>query len=141
MEEPKRITRTLQAFRERGVRIALDDFGTGYSSLNYLRSLPLDILKIDRSFVSEIGSVRTGSPLVRAILSMAEALQLTCVAEGIETRSQLEFLTRLGCPEAQGYLIARPMSADSLDAWVAERTARALSYSRRHADLPAQPAR
>jgi diguanylate cyclase (GGDEF)-like protein len=118
MDQPASVTRALHAFRERGLRIALDDFGTGYSSLSYLRTLPLDVLKVDRSFVKEIGASHGSSSLVRAILSMAQALGLECVGEGIETEAQRSFLGANRCQEAQGYLIARPMSVPDFDQWM-----------------------
>jgi diguanylate cyclase (GGDEF)-like protein len=121
LAEPERVIATLAAFRERGMRLALDDFGTGYSSLSYLRRLPLDVLKIDRSFVSEIGVSQHGNSLINAIVSMAAALGLTCVAEGLETDEQLAFLGANRCQEVQGYLVARPMPAADFERWVPPR--------------------
>ncbi|MCU0758273.1 MAG: EAL domain-containing protein [Steroidobacteraceae bacterium] len=121
LAEPERVVAALAAFRERGMRLALDDFGTGYSSLSYLRRLPLDVLKIDRSFVAEIGVGRHGNSLINAIVSMAGALGLTCVAEGLETDAQLTFLGASGCQEVQGYLLARPMPAADFERWVPPR--------------------
>jgi diguanylate cyclase (GGDEF)-like protein len=116
----ERVQSVLAAFRERGVRLALDDFGTGFSSLSYLKSLPLDVLKIDRSFVADIGVSDSGSSLVLAILQMAHALGLECVAEGVEDPRQLQFLAEHGCREVQGFLLARPMPADEFERWFAE---------------------
>jgi len=121
LAEPEKVIAALEAFRSRGMRLALDDFGTGYSSLSYLRRLPLDVLKIDRSFVSEIGVSRHGNSLINAIVSMAAALGLTCVAEGLETEDQLAFLGVNRCQEVQGYLIARPMPAADFERWVPPR--------------------
>ncbi len=118
MAQPEKVIETLQAFRQRGMRLALDDFGTGYSSLSYLRKLPLDVLKIDRSFVMEIGRSRNSNSLVNAIVSMAAALGLTCVAEGIEEDAQLQFLGANRCQEVQGFLIARPMPVAEFERWV-----------------------
>ena len=118
MAQPEKVIETLQAFRQRGMRLALDDFGTGYSSLSYLRKLPLDVLKIDRSFVMEIGLSRNSNSLVNAIVSMAAALGLTCVAEGIEEDAQLQFLGANRCQEVQGFLIARPMPVAEFERWV-----------------------
>jgi diguanylate cyclase (GGDEF)-like protein len=112
------VIRTLQALRDRGLRLALDDFGTGFSSLSYLRQLPLDVLKIDRSFVMDIGASQSGSSLVNAILFMAHALGLSCVAEGVEFESQLHFLAANHCHEVQGYLLARPMAATDFERWI-----------------------
>lgn len=118
MSHPDLVINTLHAFRERGLKLALDDFGTGFSSLSYLRKLPLDILKIDRSFVSDIGVTHSGSALVNAILFMAHALGLSCVAEGVETEAQLSFLTANHCHEGQGYLLARPMAVNDFEQWL-----------------------
>jgi diguanylate cyclase (GGDEF)-like protein/PAS domain S-box-containing protein len=94
--------------RDLGVKIAIDDFGTGYSSLAYLRDLPVDLLKIDRSFVNRIGSNERDEAVLGTLVSLAEQLTLGTVAEGVETPEQLAALTRLGCTHAQGYLLARP---------------------------------
>jgi diguanylate cyclase (GGDEF)-like protein len=94
-----------------GVRIAVDDFGTGYSSLSYLRHFPIDILKIDQSFVTAIGEDPQARALVRAIISIAEALDLDTVAEGVETLAQLRVLSELGCGVVQGYYFSRPEPA------------------------------
>ena len=118
MSRPEVVISTLHAFRDRGLRLALDDFGTGFSSLSYLRKLPLDVLKIDRSFVSDIGVTQSGSSLVNAILFMAHALGLNCVAEGVEQEEQLNFLAANHCHEAQGYLLARPMPASDFEHWL-----------------------
>lgn len=118
MSRPELVINALHAFRERGMHLALDDFGTGFSSLSYLRKLPLDVLKIDRSFVSDIGVTQSGSSLVNAILFMAHALGLNCVAEGVEQESQLHFLAANHCHEVQGYLLARPMAASDLERWL-----------------------
>ncbi|HEX8497584.1 MAG TPA: EAL domain-containing protein [Actinomycetales bacterium] len=99
----------LHALRDLGVRIALDDFGTGYSCLSYLRSLPVDVLKIDRSFVS--GTTTGDVPLVRTVVGLGHALGLSTTAEGIETHDQWQMLRGLGCRSGQGYYFARPLSA------------------------------
>ena len=104
----------LDPLREAGVRIALDDFGTGYSSLQYLRDLPVDLVKIDRSFVAGLGSSDDGA-LARAIVGLADALSLRTVAEGVETEVQLEILREMGCDALQGFLLGRPLPADELD--------------------------
>jgi diguanylate cyclase (GGDEF)-like protein/PAS domain S-box-containing protein len=104
----------LVALRGVGVRLVIDDFGTGYSSLARLRRLPLDGLKIDRSFVSGLGSVAVDTAIVEAVLTMAAALRLPVVAEGVETHEQARMLRNLGCPRSQGFLHGRPMGSDEL---------------------------
>jgi EAL domain-containing protein (putative c-di-GMP-specific phosphodiesterase class I) len=114
----------LERLRHLGVHLAIDDFGTGYSSLAYLHELPVDELKIDRSFVSRLDGPGRDDHLVEAIIRMARALTLHVVAEGVETDDQLGRLTGLGCPTVQGYLIARPQPpADFVDLVAAERRA------------------
>jgi EAL domain-containing protein (putative c-di-GMP-specific phosphodiesterase class I) len=98
--------------RRLGVQLSIDDFGTGYSSLAYLHQLPVDELKIDRSFISQLDRDPRDRHLVEAINAMARALNLIVVAEGVETAAQLEMLAEIGCGNAQGYLIARPQTAD-----------------------------
>jgi Amt family ammonium transporter len=98
-----------------GVRLAVDDFGTGYSSLSYLQRFPIDILKIDRAFVSAIEPATSKASLVRTIVSLAQTLGLEAVAEGVETAAQAEILADLGCALAQGYHFARPMDGDAVE--------------------------
>jgi diguanylate cyclase len=98
----------LTALQQVGVGLSVDDFGTGYSSLAYLKRFPVDELKIDRSFVDGLGAEPEDTAIVRAIVSLASALNLTPVAEGVETSLQLETLLELGCGRAQGYLFSRP---------------------------------
>ncbi|GAA2483044.1 hypothetical protein Ahu01nite_071540 [Winogradskya humida] len=101
----------LRTLRTHGIRIAIDDFGTGYSSLQYLTRLPVDILKIDRSFVAELNGTPGGAAVTEAIIHLARALTLTTVAEGIETPAQAAELQSLGCDKGQGYLYAEPLPA------------------------------
>jgi diguanylate cyclase len=105
----------LRALRSYGIRIAIDDFGTGYSSLHYLTRMPVDILKIDRSFVSELNGTPEGVAVTEAVLRLSQALHLTTIAEGIETEEQATELRTLGCGRGQGYLYAPPLPADQLD--------------------------
>jgi diguanylate cyclase (GGDEF)-like protein len=105
---------TLAQLHEMGVKISIDDFGTGYSSLMYLKRLPATELKIDRGFVRELERDSEDAAIVSAIVALGQTLNLQIVAEGVETREQQEFLTRLGCDSLQGFLLGRPMSADSL---------------------------
>ena len=106
---------SLLAIRALGVTIAIDDFGTGFSSLNYLAKLPVDTLKIDRSFVVEMVSAAGGLTLVSVIINLARALKLNTVAEGVETEEQLQQLRSLGCDEMQGYLFGKPVPVESFE--------------------------
>ena len=116
----------LTSLRDVGVGLALDDFGVGFSSLNYLRHLPFDRLKIDRSFIAESVQNADAGAIVRAILGLARDLRLRVTAEGIETEEQLRFLRENHCGEAQGYLIGKPMAADAVAAYL-DRPARDLA--------------
>lgn len=118
MEDPKQAIATLKACRQIGASIFVDDFGTGYSSLSYLSALPLDVLKIDRSFVKDITTNGHNLLIATATINLAHALGLKVVAEGIETSEQKEALTILGCDKAQGYYFAKPMPLESLVEWL-----------------------
>ncbi|MBY6015104.1 EAL domain-containing protein [Qipengyuania gaetbuli] len=107
----------LHKLRDLGVRIALDDFGTGYSSLSYLRSFPFDKVKIDRSFVTDLANGENGHAIIRAITTLAEALGMETLAEGVEDIEQLDILRREGCRSIQGFLLSRPMSAQQVQSW------------------------
>ncbi|MFI4975736.1 MAG: putative bifunctional diguanylate cyclase/phosphodiesterase [Caulobacterales bacterium] len=113
---------TLNAIRRMGFSIALDDFGTGYSSLSYLRRFPVDKIKIDRSFVSHLGKRPESSAIVKAIVDLAEALELKVLAEGVETKAQVERLAQVGCFLYQGYFYSPPVSTDAIDDMLAGRT-------------------
>jgi diguanylate cyclase (GGDEF)-like protein/PAS domain S-box-containing protein len=117
MENPEDAVRVMHNLRAAGLRISIDDFGTGYSSLSYLTRLPLSALKIDRSFVRDIGAGAQGAAIVRAIIDMAQNLCLTVIAEGVETEEQAAFLRQHGCELAQGFLFSRPLPASELAAW------------------------
>ena len=112
MADVRRNIISLQAIRAIGVSIAIDDFGTGFSSLSYLAKLPLDVLKIDRSFIVGMTASPQGLSLVATIINLAHSLKLTVVAEGVETEEQLRLLRLLGCDEMQGYLFSRPMPSE-----------------------------
>jgi diguanylate cyclase (GGDEF)-like protein/PAS domain S-box-containing protein len=116
VEEAGASLAALEGLKLLGVRLAIDDFGTGYSSLSYLSRLPIDVLKIDRSFVADIGTSRQAAALVRSIVKIGQTLHLETVAEGVETEEQLDRLVRLGAKLGQGYLFARPLEAVELAA-------------------------
>ena len=107
---------TMRQIKSLGVRLALDDFGTGYSSLSYLKRFPIDVLKIDQSFTFEVTSDDGAASITRAIIAMARSLNMTTVAEGVETREQQDFLSALGCDVMQGYHISRPLPASQITA-------------------------
>ena len=117
--DPNRTIEVLGRLHEMGVRISLDDFGTGYSSLRYLQRLPVDELKIDRSFIRGITGSDTDTSIVEATVTLARNLGLTTVAEGVECAATWEHLARLGCDVAQGYFISRPLPAGELEVWLA----------------------
>ena len=97
-----------------GLRISIDDFGTGHSCLNYLRKFPIDVLKIDKSFVNDLDSDEDSAIIVEAIISLARSLKLDTVAEGVESSHQLEFLIEHGCNVAQGYLFGKPIDRKNI---------------------------
>ncbi|HEX4188535.1 MAG TPA: EAL domain-containing protein [Solirubrobacteraceae bacterium] len=105
----------LSEIKSLGVSVAIDDFGTGYASLSHLQRMPVDILKIDRSFVAALNGAGQGRELLEAVLGVGEALSLTVIAEGVETQSQMQALLEMGCSVAQGFLMGRPCAADVLE--------------------------
>jgi diguanylate cyclase (GGDEF)-like protein/PAS domain S-box-containing protein len=112
MHDSNSTAAVLQSLSDLGVRIALDDFGTGYSSLSHLKRFPIDTLKIDQSFVRHLATDADDASIVGAVIGMGKGLQIRVVAEGVETREQLAFLRKQGCPEGQGFYFSRPMCAD-----------------------------
>jgi diguanylate cyclase (GGDEF)-like protein len=120
IRDVEKATSVLREISESGITIAIDDFGTGYSSLSVLKALPIDILKIDQSFVRDLGKDLGDNAIVAAIVNMARALALRVVAEGVETQEQLAILRELGCDEHQGYFYSRPLPADQLAAQLSE---------------------
>jgi EAL domain-containing protein (putative c-di-GMP-specific phosphodiesterase class I)/GGDEF domain-containing protein len=125
MADPQRALPVLRALSNLGVVLAVDDFGTGYSSLAYLRQLPVDEVKIDKSFVFGMGSDLGDLAVVRSIVELGHSLGLTVVAEGVEEDVARDQLAAMGCDVAQGYLISRPLSEERLEAWLQARTAQA----------------
>ncbi|KGX94064.1 hypothetical protein N781_00980 [Pontibacillus halophilus JSM 076056 = DSM 19796] len=115
MKDIEEAVRTLEMLRDLGVRIALDDFGTGLSSLNYLQRLPIDTLKIDRSFIQEIEQDRKKQSIVKSIIQLAKDLGFSVTAEGVETEKQVELLVELGCDNLQGFYYYKPMCSESVE--------------------------
>ena len=109
-----RLEAVMQSVRDLGVRMALDDFGTGFSSLLHLQGLPIDRLKVDRSFVSGLGSSDQDPTIVSTVVDLAHRLGLRVVAEGVETEAELQAVEEMGCDEAQGFLLGRPGPPSSL---------------------------
>ena len=104
----------LRSLADLGVKLAIDDFGTGYSSLSYLRKFPIDTLKIDRSFVSQMIGSSDDAAIVSAVINMSKSLRLRVIAEGVETPEQISFLQTQHCDEGQGFYFSRPVAAEAL---------------------------
>ncbi len=121
MHDPEYAQRCLRELNQLGISFALDDFGTGFSSLSNLQHLPISLVKIDKSFVQELGKSADSEHIIRAIISLAHSLQMSVVAEGVETRSQLDFLRQQQCDEIQGYYYAHPMPWDELVSFLHKR--------------------
>jgi EAL domain-containing protein (putative c-di-GMP-specific phosphodiesterase class I) len=120
MREPSAARARLQELKQLGVRIAIDDFGTGYSSLSHLQQFPVDILKIDRSFLHRMHQGSQDTALVRTIIALAKLLSLSTIAEGVEDAHQQQQLRELGCDSAQGFLFGRPMGVEEVEALLQE---------------------
>ena len=112
---------TLQSLRNLGVKISIDDFGSGYSSLSYLKNLPIDTLKIDRTFVTDLTAGSSDEAIVKTIITLAQNLRLKTIAEGVETKEQSTILSALECDEMQGYLFSKPLPAGALESFINER--------------------
>jgi len=128
MSNPDEASSALQEIRNMGFSVSIDDFGTGYSSLSYLKQFPVDALKLDRSFVSEVTTNREDAAIAQAVINIADTLGLRVVAEGVETLEQLSFLKSIGCDEIQGFFISPPVPAEEFEAMLIEQ-----SYSQRKA--------
>lgn len=122
MHDVENTARTLHAFKQMGVRLSIDDFGTGYSSLSYLKRFPLDTLKIDRSFVTDLGAGSDDGEIARAVIAMAHALGLEVVAEGVENQRQLDFMRDFKCDYVQGYFFSRPLPAEECAKFIKSRS-------------------
>jgi predicted signal transduction protein with EAL and GGDEF domain len=129
MADAARSQQVMSDLRKLGVRLSIDDYGTGYSSLAYLRALPVDELKLDRSFVGQLTSDERAAAIVRSTLQLSRDLGMTMVVEGVEDAATLDALRGWGCEFAQGYFIARPLAADVLFSWLQARTAPVLHPS------------
>lgn len=115
LENLKETIQKMQAIRQLGIHLSIDDFGTGYSSLAYLKELPVNEVKLDRSFIMRLVEEHKDRVLVATVLALAEAMEFSVIAEGVETEEQLQVLRDLGCDNFQGFLRARPMSASQLE--------------------------
>jgi len=118
IHDPETAVAMLQDLKKLGIRVAMDDFGTGYSSLRYLRELPIDVVKIDKSFIQDIPDHPDDVEIVTAIIAMARGLKMEVVAEGVETEAQLDLLDKLGCDKAQGYKCCRPLPEAAFVRWI-----------------------
>ena len=129
LEDNERAWSVLTDLKDLGIRLALDDFGTGYSSLSYLRRLPIDIVKIDQSFISDVGNAPAGPAIAAAVTNLAHVLGLTVTAEGVETQAQCDAVRAMGCDAAQGFFFARPMPASAIRAQLGAITSGPLRLS------------
>ncbi|HSG24440.1 MAG TPA: EAL domain-containing protein, partial [Azonexus sp.] len=127
MAHPEGAVQVLQRLRERGIQVAMDDFGTGHSSLAMLRTLPLNVLKLDRSFVQHLPASASDAAVADAVVTLARRLGLTVVAEGVETEAQRRFLTDIGCELLQGFFFARPLPVAEFEHWLATSGSRTLA--------------
>jgi diguanylate cyclase (GGDEF)-like protein/PAS domain S-box-containing protein len=121
MGDPNKAVAALRRLKDIGVSISLDDFGTGYSSLSYLKRFPIDVLKIDKSFVDDVTTNTADAAIALSVISLAHNLNMRVIAEGVETREQVQFLTERGCDEMQGYYFSRPVNAEAFTALLRER--------------------
>lgn len=132
MQDIVQVQRTIDGFRQLGCGISLDDFGTGYSSLSQLHSLAFTKIKIDRSFVTGLHEKPASYKIVKSLVALSMDMQLDCIVEGVETRSELDALASLGCSLVQGYFYSKPMSPASAEAWLAQEN----TTDRRQCSLP-----
>lgn len=135
MKEPEQAIEKLHELKLMGIKVAIDDFGTGYSSLNYLKRFPIDTLKIDKTFVSDVCKDPHDTAIVRAIINLGHALDLTVIAEGVETQEQLQYLSSLGCDVVQGFLFSKSLTAAAFEELLIEQR-RAAALSMNHDTAP-----
>ncbi|MGV2287915.1 EAL domain-containing protein [Trinickia sp. YCB016] len=138
MRQPEQAARWLSSLKQTGVRLSIDDFGTGYSSLAYLTRFPIDVVKIDRSFIRDIPDSRGDAQITSAVIALGHSLGLRVIAEGAETEAQVDFLRNEGCDEVQGYFFSRPIPADEVGSFVNRRLETGLAERRRPAALRVQ---
>ena len=122
MRDTGRAVNLLSTLRAQGVQVALDDFGTGYSSLAYLKHLPIDVLKIDKSFIVDLATSVQDQAIVKSVITLARSLKMQVLAEGVETKAQCDFLSQNGCDIIQGYLTSVPLNRDDFDLFMTGRS-------------------
>jgi EAL domain-containing protein (putative c-di-GMP-specific phosphodiesterase class I) len=128
MQDAEFAMETLNTLKSLGVQLAVDDFGTGYSSFSYLRKFPLDCLKVDRSFINEISPDSRNASILSALINIGKSLKHRVVAEGVETKQQLDFLQKQDCSEGQGYFFSHPVTADKFAEFLATNATHALVH-------------
>jgi EAL domain-containing protein (putative c-di-GMP-specific phosphodiesterase class I) len=121
MRDPEQAIEKLHELKLMGIKVAVDDFGTGYSSLNYLKRFPIDTLKIDKSFVADVCKDPHDTAIVRAIINLGHALDVTVIAEGVETKEQLQYLSALECDAVQGFLFSKALSVKAFEELLVEQ--------------------
>lgn len=120
MHDAEKSITTMNELRALGIQLSIDDFGTGYSSLSYLKCFPINKLKVDQSFVRNMTSNANDASIARTVVSLGQSLNLTVIAEGVETHEQLALLEQYGCDEVQGYLFSRPIAKESLEKFITQ---------------------
>ena len=123
LEDSKLILDALLELKKLSISLSIDNFGTGYSSLSYLRRFPVDVLKIDQSFIKDLSQGSSDDALVKTIIAMGKSLNLKIIAEGVENRVQLEFLKNNGCAYVQGYYFSKPVSANEIELLLKQKKA------------------
>ncbi|MEO0686580.1 MAG: EAL domain-containing protein, partial [Cyanobacteria bacterium J06649_11] len=132
MEDIEKTKQTLSTLSKMGVRISIDDFGTGYSSISYLRQFPCHTLKVDRSFIIDLGNSESADLVGKSVINLGQGLNLTVVAEGVETEEQLNFLRQAQCDKVQGYWFSEPKPADEIEALLIEQELIKRSHQEKH---------